>query len=84
YNGASWQLLRGKDGSSVPMTGSGTAADPLRAEGLSLVVGGSAAAGDRFLLKPTAQAGSQLRLAISDPSRIAAATPVRASAALAN
>jgi len=84
YNGSSWQLTRGKNGSTVTMTGSGTAADPLRAEGLSLVIGGGATAGDRFLLKPTAQAGSQLRVAITDPSRVAAASPVRASAGLSN
>ncbi|HSW12947.1 MAG TPA: flagellar hook-associated protein FlgK [Solimonas sp.] len=84
YTGSSWQLTRARDGSSVPLTGSGTAGDPLQAEGLSLVVSGAPAAGDRYLLKPTAQAGSQLRVAITDPARIAAASPVRVSAALSN
>jgi len=84
YNGSGWQLTRARDGSSVALTGSGTAGDPLRAEGLSLTVGGTPAAGDRYLVKPTAQGASQLRVAITDASRIAAASPVRASAALSN
>lgn len=84
FNGSSWQLTRASDGSSVALTGSGSTADPLRAEGLSLTIAGTPAAGDRYLLRPTAQAGSQLRVAITDPARIAAASPVRASAGLSN
>jgi flagellar hook-associated protein 1 FlgK len=85
FNGSAWQLTRARDGAAVALSGSGTVADPLRAEGLSIVTGGGApAAGDRYLLKPTAQAGSQLRVAITDPAQIAAASPVRASAALGN
>ena len=84
FNGSNWQLTRARDGSSVPLTGSGTAADPLRAEGLSLTLSGTPAAGDRYLLKPTANGAAQLRVAITDTSRIAAASPVRASAGLSN
>ncbi|AXQ30398.1 flagellar hook-associated protein FlgK [Solimonas sp. K1W22B-7] len=84
YTGSSWQLTRARDGASVALTGTGTSADPLRAEGLSLSVSGTPAAGDRYLLKPTASAASQLRMAITDTSRVAAASPIRGSAALAN
>src|SRR5690606_22897592 len=76
--------LRAHTGEAVPMTGSGTAADPFVVAGISLEVSGSAAPGDRFLLQPTAGASGSIGVAISDPSRIAAALPVRGSAAVSN
>jgi flagellar hook-associated protein 1 FlgK len=53
-------------------------------DGLSVVVSGAAAAGDRFLVKPTATAIAGLAVAVTDPSRIAAAAPIRSSANAAN
>lgn len=45
---------------------------------------GAAVAGDNFLIRPTAAGPLNISLAISDPNLIAAASPVRASAALTN
>ncbi|HEX7111064.1 MAG TPA: flagellar hook-associated protein FlgK [Mizugakiibacter sp.] len=83
YDGSAWSLQR-SDGTAVAMTGSGTAADPFVADGLSFVVGGSASAGDSYLIQPTRGAAASLQVAIGDPDAIAAATPVRASAAAGN
>ena len=79
-----WIAMRADTGEALPMTGSGTAADPFVVAGISLQVSGTAAIGDRFLVQPTARAPGGFSVAISDPSRIAAATPVRGNAALSN
>lgn len=84
FDGASWSAVRRDNGQPVTLTGTGTAADPLRVGGMALVVSGSAAAGDRFLLRPASGAAGQLQVAITDPGRIAAASPLKASADLGN
>lgn len=84
FDGTSWQATRVDSGAAVPMTGSGTAADPFVVNGVQFVVGGTPAANDRFLLQPTAGATNDLSVAITDPSRIAAANPVKGTAVLGN
>lgn len=84
YNGSAWALTEVNTGAVVPMTGSGTGADPFIAAGLSLQVSGSAVAGDSYRIEPTRNAAGQISLAISDASKIAAATPIRANAVLGN
>ncbi|TWI09029.1 flagellar hook-associated protein FlgK [Aerolutibacter ruishenii] len=76
FDGSNWSAIRAETGQAVSVTGTGTAADPLRVEGVELVVSNTAAAGDRFLLRPTAQAAAGIQVALSDPSRIAAAAPM--------
>ncbi|MEG0194829.1 MAG: flagellar hook-associated protein FlgK [Stenotrophomonas sp.] len=84
FDGTNWAASRADTGATVPMTGTGTAADPLLINGVKLVVGGAPAANDRFLLQPTAGVAGSLEVAITDPSRIAAAAAVKGAAALAN
>ena len=84
YNGATYSLFRVSDGSSVPMTGAGTVANPFVAEGVSFVVSGAAAAGDQFRIQPTRAGASSLTAVLTDPRRVAAAGAIRTSAALAN
>jgi flagellar hook-associated protein 1 FlgK len=84
YNGTAWSARRADTGAAVTLTGSGTSGSPFLADGLSIVVGGTPAAGDRFQVRPTAAAVAGMRVLISDPARVAAAAPVRTSAALAN
>lgn len=79
-----WSATRADTGEAVPLTGSGTAADPFRVAGLSFEIGGTPAVGDRFALRPTADAAAGLRVALTDPARIAAASPLQASADPAN
>jgi flagellar hook-associated protein 1 FlgK len=66
------------------MTGTGSAADPFVADGLSMTVGGAPASGDRFLVRPTLDAAAGMRVLFSDSAKFAAALPVTASAASAN
>lgn len=84
FDGAAWSARRSDTGAAVALAGSGTALDPFTADGLSIVVGGAPAAGDRYLVKPTAGAVGGLQVLISDPAEIAAAAPIRTSAAGTN
>jgi flagellar hook-associated protein 1 FlgK len=84
YDGSAWSLLRQDTGAQVALTGSGTAADPFVADGLQIVVAGTAQAGDRYAIQPTAQAIAGLRVLISDPAKVAAAAPLVTSAAATN
>jgi flagellar hook-associated protein 1 FlgK len=83
YDGSAWSMTR-SDGTPVALSGSGTAADPFVADGLSIQVSGGAAAGDSFLIRPAANAAAATNLAITDVRSIAAASPVVASAAGSN
>lgn len=85
FDGAAWVATHPDTGANIPMTGTGTAADPLVVNGIEVVLAsGTPAANDRFLLQPTAGAAGNLGVAITDPGRIAAATPVKATTDLAN
>lgn len=84
FDGSNWKASRADTGASVPLAGTGTAADPLVINGVTLVVGGTPAANDRFLLQPTAGVAGRMEIAITDPSRIAAAAAVKGAAATAN
>jgi len=84
YNGSSWNLVNQSSGASVALSGSGTAASPLTGAGMQIVVGGTPAAGDQFLVQPTHFAAASLQVAITNPALIAAATPVQTAAGTAN
>jgi flagellar hook-associated protein 1 FlgK len=82
--GTGWTMRNLQTGATIPLAGDGSAADPLTAEGLSIVVNNTAQVGDRFLVRPTAGAAASLSVLISDPSKIAAASPIRTAADIAN
>jgi len=82
---AGFTLQDARTGNNVPLTGLGTAISPLRADGLDIVIaGGTAAVGDRFLIRPTRGAISGLEVLVTDPSRVAAAAPIKTAGAVAN
>lgn len=84
FDGTQWVANRADTGASIPLTGTGTAADPLVVNGVELVMSGTPAANDRFLLQPTAGVAGSLSVAITDTSRLAAAAPIKASSGLSN
>lgn len=77
FDGAAWSVVRESDRSAVAATGTGTALDPLRFDGLALVAGAGAAAGDRFTVQSTGAAAGSFSVALADPRGIAAAAPIR-------
>lgn len=84
YNGSSYQLVNARTGSAEPTSGSGTAADPLLAAGMSISLSTTPATGDRFLIQPTSKMSGSLELAISRPDDLAASAATRVSAASNN
>jgi flagellar hook-associated protein 1 FlgK len=80
YDGTAYLLTRLEDGatqsfSSLPQT----------VEGVSLSLSaGAPAAGDHFLIRPTATGASSFSLALRDIDRIAAAAPVRIASVAGN
>jgi flagellar hook-associated protein 1 FlgK len=84
YDGTNYQLQRTDNGAVVPLTGAGTVASPLVANGISIVVSGTPAASDQFLLNPLEHAAGTLQSLVTRTADIAAAAPTRTSAALAN
>jgi flagellar hook-associated protein 1 FlgK len=79
-----YTLQRKDTGASVSFTGTGTALDPIVADGLSIVVGAGVATDDQYTISPTRDALQGMSVAITNASRIAAAAPIRASAATTN
>jgi flagellar hook-associated protein 1 FlgK len=79
-----YDLRRADTGAAVSFTGTGTVGDPILAEGLSIVVGAGVATGDQYLIRPTRDAIQGFSVAITDPARVAAAAPIRASANAGN
>ncbi len=84
FDGAAYSLTRQDTGEAVAMTGSGTAADPFVADGISIVVAGAAGPGDRLLVRTGQDAAGSLRSMITDPQAIAMAKPLRAQASSDN
>jgi len=77
-------VRRQDNGASVAFTGTGTGTDPLLFDGMSVAVGATAATGDQFVIHPTRDAVEGFSVAITEPGKIAAAAPLRTSAASAN
>ncbi|MCC5795526.1 MAG: flagellar hook-associated protein FlgK [Chromatiales bacterium] len=75
FDGTSWSARSIPEGSPLPLSGTGTAGDPLQIDGLSIVVNGAAAAGDRFRVQPAAGAAAGLSVALVNADRIAAGRP---------
>ncbi len=84
YDGSTYRMFREDTGAEVPLTGTGTALDPFRGDGLELVVGGAPAAGDQFLVRPCDAAAGSLQVLVTNPAKIAAAAPIRTAAAPGN
>ncbi|MBL0038832.1 MAG: flagellar hook-associated protein FlgK [Nitrosomonadales bacterium] len=57
---------------------------PQTVDGLTITTTAGAVAGDSYLIRPTINGASDIAVAISDTSKIAAAAPIRTNASLAN
>ncbi len=84
FDGTAYTLQRVDNGAVVPMSGAGTGASPFVANGISIVVAGTPAAGDQFYVKPLEHAAGTVSLLVTRPADVAAAAPTRTIAALAN
>ena len=92
YNGAAggnenFTLTRISDGFTFPTVTFPTAGGypyNLNVDGITLTLSAGAALNDTWLIEPTRLGAGSLGVALTDPGAIAAASPIRAGAALAN
>jgi len=81
--GSSYTMTRLSDGKVTAL--SGFPASSATVDGLTLTLDtGAIASGDSFLIRPTVNGARYFDVAISDPSLIAAASPIRTAASLGN
>jgi flagellar hook-associated protein 1 FlgK len=80
FNAGTWTLQRLSDNTQTTF-----ATFPQTVDGVTLnLASGAASNGDSFIIQPTRYGARDLSVALSDPALIAAAAPIRTSAALAN
>ncbi|SFN70727.1 flagellar hook-associated protein FlgK [Nitrosospira briensis] len=80
YDGADYTLTRLSDGAAQTF-----AAFPQTVDGVRLsLTSGTVAAGDEFIIRPTANGAGQIEVAIQDTNLIAAAAPIRTDAPTTN
>jgi flagellar hook-associated protein 1 len=84
FDGTNWSLSDAASGASVAMTGNGSSASPFTADGMSIVVGAGAQAGDSYQIEPTRAAAAGLSVLLTDPGQLAAAAPLLTSATTGN
>ncbi|MCW5618034.1 MAG: flagellar hook-associated protein FlgK [Nitrosomonas sp.] len=83
YDGTNYSLTRLSDNSTVSTTTIPSPGSPLMMDGVR-ITDAVINANERFLIQPTINGAKNIATAISDTSKIAAATPIRTEAALAN
>ncbi|MDH3615276.1 MAG: flagellar hook-associated protein FlgK [Gammaproteobacteria bacterium] len=84
FDGAAYSLSRADTGEVIPLSGTGTGADPLVGDGINIVVGGSPAPGDRLLVRTGQDAAASIRSVVPDAQSIAMAAPTRAAISQGN
>ncbi|MDZ7783993.1 MAG: flagellar hook-associated protein FlgK [Halioglobus sp.] len=78
FDGGLWTLTNRSTGST--QTGGG----PFNVDGLEISVSGTPSNGDAFIIQPTRQNAALFDLALDNPRRVAAASPLRSDASLGN
>ena len=88
FTGTEFRLINASSGQALSLSAAQQQTlldgEELVYAGLSFQVSGAPEAGDRFLVRPTVAAAGSLKTLISDPTRLAAAAPIRAGASLDN
>ena len=79
YDGANYQVTRLSD-NQLLATGPG----PFVLDGIEIAVGGAPVLNDSFLIRPTELGAVNFKSLLSDPNKVAAASPVRATTANSN
>jgi len=79
YDGTNYKLTQITNGVATPISSS-TTFPATGVNGVTLNLAGTMNAGDSFLIRPTVDGAKAINVAISDPSLIAAAAPIRSAA----
>jgi len=83
YDGTQYTLTRLSD-NKVVASAAGSGAQTLQADGLRIDIGAGMQASDSFLVAPTRNAAASFDMAITDPAKVAAASPARVDAGATN
>lgn len=84
FDGTNYSMVRLSD-NKVTNLGAGPLTPSAVIDGFTAnITAGAMAAGDSFLIRPTADGGRDISMSTTDPAKIAAAAPMRATAALTN
>jgi flagellar hook-associated protein 1 FlgK len=85
YSGGAYTLTDTSTGSAVPLTSTGTVANPsFTADGLTITLSGTPAANDQFLIQPTVNAAGSFAVALTSTSQLAASGALSSTASDAN
>lgn len=84
FDGTKYTLTRLSDNTVTTVTAAATPPTTISADGLSIKISGTPKAGDNFLIRPTLNGAQNIGVVMTDPSKIAAAVPVRATPSLSN
>ncbi|MDF3834367.1 flagellar hook-associated protein FlgK [Cupriavidus basilensis] len=86
YDGTNYNLVRASDNKTVATAAGAGATFPmtLSADGLNIQVSSAMSANDSFQIQPTRNVAGLMDMAITDPAKIAAAGPLRTTAAATN
>ena len=83
YDGTNYTLTRLSDNTVTQLTSAQLAAGTT-VDGVTIKLSGTMNAGDSFLIQPTVNAASAISLLTTDPTKLAAAVPILASASSSN
>jgi flagellar hook-associated protein 1 FlgK len=84
YNGTGFDVTRLSDNTTQTYSTLPPPAPQQVIDGLTITASGTLNAGDSFLVEPTRYTAKNLTVAISDPTKVAAATPMLTSAGVKN
>jgi len=85
YKSGAYSLTDQTTGAVLTPAGNGTVASPFTAAGLSITLSATPpAAGDEFLIQPTANAAANFAVALTNPSQLAAAGALQTGAGINN
>jgi flagellar hook-associated protein 1 FlgK len=85
YKNGAYSLTDTSTGDAVAFTNTGTPTNPVIAfNGLSVALSATPAAGDQFLIQPTAQSAGSIAVALTNPTQIAAAAALTVTPAGTN
>ena len=83
YDGTNYTVTRLTDNTVTQLTSAQLAAGAV-VDGVTIKLTGAMNAGDSFLIQPTVNAASQIAMLTTDPTKLAAAAPILASASSTN
>jgi len=83
-DGSSFFVTRMSDNTRTKIDPYNAAGTTQTIDGVAFTFSGTAASGDNYLVRPTANGASGFQMALSDVSEIAAGTPIATSAPIAN